>query len=329
MIKTLKKFARRCLNYSGSYLEYSSDARRFRHACTAFAPPKTKEQWIALLTIDYHRIEKGMSLPEARASFGQDVIARLLMNTPKYIERFSRDSLTDVVVNSLSAYVAHNKSKGQETPSVAAFLESYHQVAPVQHTDGGLAIVTSKGIIQRSSINSEDFFFSRHSVRQFRDVPVSKELIEAAVRLAGKTPSVCNRQSGRAYFTTDKETIAKALSFQNGNRGFGHTVPALFVICSEFAIFEKVAERNQGWIDGGLFAMSLVYALHSLGLGSCMLNWSVLTKRDNALRAAFDIPGSHGVICMLAVGHLPNEFVVAQSPRRPVEDFLRPLSQRL
>jgi hypothetical protein len=33
---------------------------------------------------------------------------------------------------------------------------------------------------------------------------------------------------------------------------------------------EKVAERNQGWIDGWLFAMSLVYALHSLRPGSCL-----------------------------------------------------------
>jgi hypothetical protein len=48
------------------------------------------------------------------------------------------------------------------------------------------------------------------------------------------------------------------LSYQNGNSGFGHTVPALFVITSDMRIFEKSGERNQGWVDGGLFAMALV-----------------------------------------------------------------------
>jgi nitroreductase len=97
------------------------------------------------------------------------------------------------------------------------------------------------------------------------------------------------------------------------------------VVCSEFDIFEKLDERNQGWIDGGLFAMTLVYALHSLGLGSCMLNWSVSNARDASFRAAFGVPENQGVICMIAVGHLRDSFRVAQSPRRPVEDLKHPL----
>ena len=44
-----------------------------------------------------------------------------------------------------------------------------------------------------------DFFASRYSVRQFAEEPVPLALIETAVRLAQKTPSVCNRQSGRVH----------------------------------------------------------------------------------------------------------------------------------
>lgn len=103
------------------------------------------------------------------------------------------------------------------------------------------------------------------------------------------------------------------MSYQNGNSGFGHTVPALFVITSDMRIFEKSGERNQGWVDGGLFAMALVYALHALGLGACMLNWSQDHDQDDALRAAFEIP---------------DDLLVAQSPRRPVGDVFLPLTPK-
>lgn len=327
MIRELKKVARRNLNMLRSYGEYLRDARRFRAASTGFAAPKRHEQWRALLTIDYHRIEKGLALPDPRAGFGKNVIERLLINTPRYIERFGRDDLTDIVVNCLRAYAAHNIVSDIETPDVVQFVANYDKGSATSDTSiGGTMAMSKADVLARCSIGPEGFFNSRSSVRQFSDEAVSQDLLVRAVQLAAKTPSVCNRQSGRAYWSTDHDVIEKALSFQNGNRGFGHTVPALFVVCSEFDIFEKLDERNQGWIDGGLFAMTLVYAVHALGLGSCMLNWSVPTARDASFRNAFGIPENQGVICMIAVGHLPDAFSVAQSPRRPVEDFMHPLA---
>lgn len=326
MMKSLKKFVRRKLNILLSYREYLRDARRFRMASTGFAAPKRHEQWRALLTIDYHRIEKGLALPDPRAGFGTNVIDRLLINTPRYIERFGQDDLTDIVANCLRSYAAHNAAMHVETPNVESFVAKYDADSTRPVTGfGGTAPMSKADVLARSSIDPEAFFNSRSSVRQFSEELVSDAVLTRAVQLAVKTPSVCNRQSGRAYCTTDPAVIAQALSFQNGNRGFGHTAPALFAVCSEFDIFEKLDERNQGWIDGGLFAMTLVYALHSLGLGSCMLNWSVPTARDANFRAAFGIPENQGVICMIAVGHLPDTFSVAQSPRRPVDDFKHPL----
>lgn len=326
-LKLLKKFTRRKLNVLLSYGEYLHDAKRFRRACVGFSVPKRHEQWRAILTIDYHRLEKGMSLPESRAGFGKDVIVRLLANTPQYISHFGRDHLTDVVINCMRSYVRHNADQGVESPDVANFIAAYDaEVAPENTKVGGTIEFSKADILARSAMDPEGFFYSRASVRQFAEMPVSDELLARAVSLAAKTPSVCNRQSGRVYVTTERAVIDKALSYQNGNRGFGHTVPALCVVCSEFDIFEKLDERNQGWVDGGLFAMSLVYGLHGLGLGSCMLNWSVPTKRDAAFRSAFDIPDHQGVICMVAVGHLRDRFPVAQSPRRPVEDFKKPLT---
>ncbi|MBT9494513.1 MAG: nitroreductase family protein [Paucibacter sp.] len=167
------------------------------------------------------------------------------------------------------------------------------------------------------------FFAQRYSVRQFDPAAVVEEqLIEQAVRMAQKTPSVCNRESGTVFAVRDKARMNKLLALQNGNRGFGDQAGLLMIITSRQDTFLSPGERYQAWIDGGLFAMSLIYALHSLGLGSCCLNWSVEPEADLALKAASGIPADHAVIMMLAVGHLPEQFRVASSPRRPLTDVL-------
>jgi nitroreductase len=107
-----------------------------------------------------------------------------------------------------------------------------------------------------------------------------------------------------------------------GNSGFGHKVKTLLMVTVDRQCFFTEAERNQCWIDGGLFAMSLVYGLHSLGLGSCCLNWSVTRERDKLLKKVTGLKESDAVIMMIAVGHLKEEFNVATSARKSLNHFL-------
>jgi hypothetical protein len=45
-------------------------------------------------------------------------------------------------------------------------------------------------------------------------------------------------------------------------------------------------------------------------------------QTDAALRACADIPDSQAVIMMIAVGSLPEEFTVAQSPRKHLDEVI-------
>ena len=51
--------------------------------------------------------------------------------------------------------------------------------------------------------------------------------------------------------------------------------------------------------------MSLVYGLHSLGLGTFCLNWSVKNQQDKQLKMIAEIPDYDLVIMMIVVGYLP------------------------
>ncbi|MDD7987300.1 nitroreductase family protein [Lentisphaera marina] len=154
-------------------------------------------------------------------------------------------------------------------------------------------------------------------MRQFAKKAVDKELLFKAVELASKTPSVCNRQCYHAHIFSGKEQSKAVLSYQLGNRGFGDQVDSVLVVSADLSCFFSASERNKAWIDGGLFAMSLMYSLHSLGLGCCPLNWSVSPERDQALKNATGISNSHSIIMMTACGHLKDEFTVAKSKRKP------------
>ncbi len=175
-----------------------------------------------------------------------------------------------------------------------------------------------KGILD----NPEDFFFTRYSLREFNEKLVSDDVIKRAIKLAMKTPSVCNRQAWHVYHSSNKKTIKEALSYQNGNKPFGEKVPNLLIVSTDLKAFFAGSEHYQHWIDGGLLSMSIMYALHSLGIASCPLNWSQTPKRDKALRKAINIKPHQTIIMMIAVGYPDDSNKVCSSTRRPLEEVL-------
>jgi len=303
---------------------YDYDVRRFlQHSGVA----EGAMSHIALqsrITVDYHRIEKALALRDPRPGFGKAVSERLLTNLDICRQLFGMDTLAQVALNNLVLYDEHmtrtGHADGERRRRIAELQAHANDLPPCRQ--GGTLKVTRKDIQQAAQHDMSGFFLSRYSVRQFTDEPVSMDLIQKAVALAQSSPSVCNRQSGRVHVFASPDLRLKALQHQDGNLGFREEINVVLAVTSELGSFLTVGERNQCWIDGGIFAMSLVYALHSLGLGTCCLNWSVEGEKDRQLRQAVGIPQSEAIILLVAVGHMPEEFTIAQSPRKPVDEVL-------
>ncbi|WP_205689482.1 nitroreductase family protein [Aurantiacibacter odishensis] len=168
----------------------------------------------------------------------------------------------------------------------------------------------------------------RRSIREFGEGPIDPAVVEAAVTDALSTPSVCNRQGFRAHYSLDRATIDAALRQQNGNSGFGDRVPGLMIVTCSLSIFTASSERNQGFVDGGLFSMSLMLTLHHHGLGNCPLNWSASFRQDQNLRAAVSIPEDEVIIMMIAFGPMPEKPLAAGSRRYDLAHFLTRLERR-
>lgn len=303
----LLRLLRETLGDVGRFHRWSHDGRRDRH----------RLQRESALLKHYHGLEKGLSLAEPRPGFGEAKARALAERLDAWTREHGRDEVTAAAEGSLRAYHAFNRDHGLAMPWLEGWLRGRDGDGPAE---GGVKVLRRAELQDAVRGVGPAFFDSRHSVRAFSAEPVPLEAIEAAVDMARRTPSVCNRQGPRAYCFRD---AMEALRWQPGNAGFGHLASRALVITADLQAFSSPGERHQAYVDGGLFAMSVVYALHALGYGTCMLAWSQDRERNAQARAALSIPPSEVIIMMIAVGCIPEELRVARSWRRPLADILR------
>ncbi|MCC0179590.1 nitroreductase family protein [Waterburya agarophytonicola K14] len=243
----------------------------------------------------------------------------------KYIEKFGFDDLANICLSVLEQYFQFNQDRQIANPELEAWIGKTNRIhghIRGELQTGGSHPFTKQELVESTRLDLSGFFASRHSIRNFTNNSVSLDLISQAVQMAQFTPSVCNRQAARISVLHTAEDKEKALSYQNGNRGFGHTADKVLVISSNLKSYNSVGERNQCWIDGGMFAMSLVYALHSLGLGTCCLNWCVENDVDRSFKQELSIPDSDAIAMLILVGYMPDKIQVATSRRKHLEEVL-------
>lgn len=293
------------------FLRWSHKGRQDKHiAQTEYAILK-----------QYHGIEKGLSLKEPRPGFGQEKIKDLLLRIDTYEkDPAHKPEIVKAAIGSLLDYRAFNRKHDVSQPWLDSWLDA-RPVQQIEHAedDGGVEQITRSAILEKAAGVTEDFFMSRHSIRNFSGKEVPFVDIERAANIARKTPSVCNRQGPRAHCFMN---ASQALKMQSGNAGFGHLASRALVITSDIQAYSSVGERHQAYIDGGLYAMSIVYALHALGYGSCMLAWDQTIQKNAEARATLGIPDNEVIIMMIAVGTLPDELVVANAYRRSLSSSL-------
>ncbi len=271
----------------------------------------------------YHVVEKGISFEEMRLGFGESVVINLAILLNKYIElEYDKKEVQFITACSvLKKYIDIHKFKNYDVSSIENKLSPLVFELADENVGGSLTI-KKEDIYKAINIDFESFFNSRHSIREFSDLDVDINLVFNALEIAKKYPSVCNRQAARVYLIESKSKVEEHLSYQNGNRGFREKVNKLLVVTVDLSVFENSNERNQPYIDGGIYLMGLLLALHSQGLGAVALNWSVGKEEDKRYRALNHISDSEVIISFIGVGHLKEKMTIPKSERNALEDIL-------
>ncbi|HEX3048863.1 MAG TPA: nitroreductase family protein, partial [Bacillota bacterium] len=152
---------------------------------------------------------------------------------------------------------------------------------------------------------------------------VETQLVIEAIEMAQKAPSACNRQPGKVYIIEDQRIKDEITGMHPGNNGFGELADKYLVITGALSCYGGIEERNQVYIDGSLFAMTLIEALHFKGIGSCALHWGGVPRAEVKLRKLVKILPSESILMLVAIGKYPAEFLVAKSCKKNPEDLYR------
>lgn len=283
----------------------------------------------SFLTSAAHSLEKGLTMEVPRAGFGERKLRLILAATAELEDLGHPGVATEGARGCIQAYVRYHDVRALPLP---AHLETELRAFAAESGDrplpGGSLPLTRREIEAATDFDYAEFVRTRRSVRHFTGDPVSPDAVRTAVEQAVRTPRTCNRETRRVYATYEPAAMEHLLAFHHGNRGFGHKLGAVLVVTVDLREFDMIGERNQPWIDGGLFAMSLIYALHAAGLGTCMLNWSEDREHDELFRREFDLPDHEVIITFIGVGHVPEVVEVAASPGPTADGVMFPLFPR-
>lgn len=277
----------------------------------------------------YHTLEKSLSFSHRKPGSGWAGAHALIFALERSFMLYGIACHDLLAISVLKKFAeAEQPYRPQKTARLLQRLERVEAMSqhPVPFFPHSGAIDYDKPAFDKGRLPApEQFFLSRYSLREFSTRPIPVEELRRALEMAMKAPSACNRQAWHIYHL-EGDMAQRALAFQDGNRGFGHKIQDLLIISSDLRAFVSPRERYQHWIDGGMFSMSLILALHALGIASCCLNWSQSGATDRRLRKAIKIRAQHSVVMMLAIGYPNQQNRVCASPRRPLHEIYTRLS---
>jgi len=281
---------------------------------------RSKKNYQAFLTKQYHIVEKGLSLPAPRENFGKVKIEHLLRKTKQYITKFGEDHLTALIRNCLSEYLQFNPNLKKEYPLLESDLITFIG-QHIHENVGGTKLIDRIKLKKATNIDFKEFVKTRVSVRNFAASKIDFKDVVDAVEIAKHAPSVCNRQAWNLHFYDDRNLIDPLLKLQAGNSGFTDSIKGLLIVTTDTSQFTKL-ERNQVFVDGGLFSMNLLLSLHSKGLGSCCLNTCVPFTTEIRIKKIAGILEKERLIMMIGIGYLKDEFKTAYSKKKDISEIL-------
>lgn len=267
------------------------------------------------LAIRTHAIEKGMSIGSVKVGFGKPKVELLLRDLQRYLSLGGSKDFVTKSCSVIDKYIAFNEGLGADMAAIKDKFMIFCNNNDVNLIDKGGIYLFDKESTEAKLKSSFDIFSqSRFSVRDFGTDKISLDHIERALYMTEKTPSACNRQSWRIYVYADKALREKIFSLQGGCNGFWQDMQYAILICGDIRGY-NINELSQVYVDGGIYAMNLLYALHFEGVASIPLTMGHKQKKIKEIKQEMDIPDNEVPILLIGVGSYKDTYKVAVSER--------------
>lgn len=143
---------------------------------------------------------------------------------------------------------------------------------------------------------------TRRSVRRFTKRPVDNDDIARIIEAGKWAPSSCNRQPWKFNVIRNPRLIKEVGSSLFGGVGFAPKAAVIIVVSVDLRMYSLPGDRNLPYLDGAAATMSMLLALHALGLGGCWLNWK-LTKNSTEVLSMLKLEKYEAPISAIVIGY--------------------------
>lgn len=276
------------------------------------------------IILHYHGIEKGFLFKNFKYRFGENRVKELvkLLKNKEVVKNHMQSQIAAAYL-SICTYYEKHQTNGID---ISDYFSSSDYLYFKSLSTLGFSIVQTQNrssFFKNSGSNFLDFSKSRESIRNFTGEKISFETIIKVIELAKTAPSVCNRQPTKVYYVENKETIMRIFAIQQGFKGYSEEVIQLLILVSDRSFFYTIGERNQLYIDGGIFLMNLLYSLHFYKIGACPAHCGFNYNQENKIHKELNLSDSEKVICLVPIGIPNEEFNTTLSLRRDNEEILK------
>ncbi len=309
-----------------SWLLLREVLRYWRRLClynASFSTDNDIQKMQYTLLRENHVIEKGMSMKNPKRGFGREKVARLIKRLSLYYVRYGKQDLAFLFypLSTISEYLDYMKEDGVDVSVIESSFNCLCEKAGVRNKEfsraAGIFVANRESIQNAAKGDFHSLLHSRHSIRYFEDKLPDVELIEKALHLAARTPSACNRQAWHTHIYMG-EKCHELLEMQGGCNGFCHDIHCSIVVTADMKGFLDY-EPFQCYVDGGLYAMNLINALHFMGLGTIPLSCGFYYDKLSAMQERFLIPSNEVMVVIIGIGVLSDQMKIAESGRKPIE----------
>lgn len=313
MFGKIKDFLRSHTQFGKTrYLNFLYRYDQTRYFAHSGMDKQDAETLAAEMRLLVHALEKGLSVEHPKHGFGKEKVLRLLTLLEKY-ESSPQNPDPQAVVSAkavIGNYAQYKLSHGEDVSFIPEKLILSNSISGVQ-------------LFKRNpSIDFASVAINRHSLRTFGSIPISKDSIENAVKLAQTAPSACNRQSTHVFACLNADKITMIKQRHGGLSGFSN-LNSLLVVTGNLRLYQNEYERNTVFVDCGIFLMNLLYSLDAHNIASCPIIWGAEPDNDRFLYDLLDIPESHEIISLIAIGSFPErDVLVPRSLKRDTETIL-------
>lgn len=270
-----------------------------------------------------HRLEKGLIMSPRRDIFALDYIAETVAVFVEVAKFYDVDEnelrwFSDVLQEYFSLAGSHT------------IINSSREVYETAKLDGQQteqrSIPRERRKYRLSSIGYDEFYTlccQRRSVRWYLDKMVPRDLVDKAILAAAQSPSACNRQPFEFRIFDDPQLVEQVAGIPGGTKGFTHQFPMVIVLVGKLSAYEFQRDRHVIYIDASLAAMSLMFALETLGLSSCPINWPDVERFERKMDEALGLVPHERPVMLLSVGYAKAEGKIPYSHKKNLAQLRR------